>query len=98
MLDLHIVLEKEGDLFSALCLELNVASQGKTVEEAEKNIKEAVELYLKDVYAAGDEKEFVPRPAPVEEWLKYFRKEAEALKEEIIRDKARFNMKEVVVG
>lgn len=40
------ILEKEGDLFVALCPELDVASQGATVEEATANLKEAVELFL----------------------------------------------------
>lgn len=35
-LTLHSLIEKEGDLYSAICLELNVASQGKTIEEAKK--------------------------------------------------------------
>lgn len=40
------ILEREGDLFVALCPELDVASQGVTVEEATANLKEAVELFL----------------------------------------------------
>jgi predicted RNase H-like HicB family nuclease len=40
------ILEKEGDLYVALCPELDVASQGATVEEAIANLKEAVELFL----------------------------------------------------
>ena len=40
------ILEREGDLFVALCPELDVASQGTTVEEATANLKEAVELFL----------------------------------------------------
>ena len=40
------ILEKEGDLYVALCPELDVASQGATVEEARTNLKEAVELFL----------------------------------------------------
>jgi predicted RNase H-like HicB family nuclease len=40
------ILEKEGDLYVALCPELDVASQGATVEEALANLKEAVELFL----------------------------------------------------
>lgn len=40
------ILEREGDLFIALCPELDVASQGATVEEATANLKEAVELFL----------------------------------------------------
>ena len=41
-----VIIEKEKDLFVSLCPELEVASQGKTVEEAYKNLQEAVELYL----------------------------------------------------
>lgn len=40
------ILEKERNLYVALCPELDVASQGKTVEEATANLKEAVELFL----------------------------------------------------
>jgi predicted RNase H-like HicB family nuclease len=40
------ILEKEDDQFVALCPELDVASQGPTVEEALANLKEAVELFL----------------------------------------------------
>ncbi|MGH7450547.1 MAG: type II toxin-antitoxin system HicB family antitoxin [bacterium] len=71
-LDFHVLIEKEGRLYSALCLELDVASQGRTIAETKKNILEAIELYLESVYDDGDEKEFIPRPAPIEELLKYF--------------------------
>lgn len=40
------IVEKEGDLYVALCPELDIASQGATVEEATANLKEAVELFL----------------------------------------------------
>jgi predicted RNase H-like HicB family nuclease len=40
------VLHREGDAYVALCPELDVASQGATVEEATANLKEAVELFL----------------------------------------------------
>jgi len=43
-----IVITQEDNWFVARCLELGVASQGKTVEEAQENVKEAVELYLED--------------------------------------------------
>jgi len=32
----------------ARCAELGVVSQGKTIQEAQKNLQEAVELYLDD--------------------------------------------------
>jgi predicted RNase H-like HicB family nuclease len=40
------IIEKEGNLYAALCPELDVASQGTTVEEAASNLQEAVELFL----------------------------------------------------
>ncbi len=40
------IIEKEGDVYVALCPELDVASQGATVEEATVNLREAVELFL----------------------------------------------------
>ncbi len=42
------VIEKEDDWYVALCPELDVASQGKSVEEALANLKEAAELYLEE--------------------------------------------------
>ena len=45
---LSAVITKEGDIFVSLCPELDIASQGKTVEEALGNLKEAVELFQED--------------------------------------------------
>ena len=42
------VLHKEEDMFVAECPEVGTASQGKTVEEAVANLKEATELYLEE--------------------------------------------------
>jgi predicted RNase H-like HicB family nuclease len=40
------IVAKEGSLYVALCPELDVASQGTTVEQATANLREAVELFL----------------------------------------------------
>ena len=40
------VINKEENWYVAHCIELEVVSQGKTIEEAQTNLKEAVELYL----------------------------------------------------
>ena len=40
------VIEKEDDMYTALCPELDVASQGNTVEEAKLNLQEAIELFI----------------------------------------------------
>ncbi|MDQ3020201.1 MAG: type II toxin-antitoxin system HicB family antitoxin [Bacteroidota bacterium] len=37
---------KEDDGYSSLCLNLDVASEGDTIDEAKINLKEAVTLYL----------------------------------------------------
>ena len=46
-----IAIIKEGRWFVARSIELGVTSQGRTIEEAKKNLKEAVELYLEDMPA-----------------------------------------------
>ncbi len=43
---LTAVIEREADGFVAFCPELDIASQGDTVEEAQVNVREAVELFL----------------------------------------------------
>jgi len=43
-----VLVKEEGGGYSSLCPELEVASQGETVEEAVEMLKEAVELYLED--------------------------------------------------
>jgi predicted RNase H-like HicB family nuclease len=43
---LTAVIRREGDGFVALCPELDVASQGDTVEAARDNLREALELFF----------------------------------------------------
>lgn len=43
---LTAIIEKENNLFVSLCPELDIASQGLSVEEAKKNLKEALELFF----------------------------------------------------
>jgi predicted RNase H-like HicB family nuclease len=40
------VISREGDAFVALCPELDVVSEGGTLDEARANLREAVELFL----------------------------------------------------
>ncbi|MFH1098070.1 MAG: type II toxin-antitoxin system HicB family antitoxin [Candidatus Desantisbacteria bacterium] len=42
------LITKGERFYVAKCLELGVVSQGKTIEDAKSNIKEAVDLYLED--------------------------------------------------
>ncbi len=45
---LTAILQWEEDMYVAKCPEIGTASQGKTVEEALANLKEATELYLEE--------------------------------------------------
>ena len=43
---LTAIIEREGDGYVALCPEIDVASQGASVEEARRNLTEAIELFF----------------------------------------------------
>jgi predicted RNase H-like HicB family nuclease len=40
------IIERDGDGFTSLCPQLDIASQGSTVEEARTNLIEALELFF----------------------------------------------------
>ena len=44
----NVMIQKEEEWYVAKCLDNNVASQGKTIEEALQNLREALELYLQN--------------------------------------------------
>ena len=50
---LTAVLIREDDGFVALCPEMDIASQGSSVEDAKRNLQEAVELFFE--YASPQE-------------------------------------------
>ena len=61
---LSAVISKEEKFFVARGIEIEIVSQGKTVEEALSNLKEAFELWLK--HADEDELEiFKDQKAPI---------------------------------
>lgn len=43
---LTAIIEREGEGFVSLCPELDIASQGDSVEQAHANLREAVELFF----------------------------------------------------
>jgi predicted RNase H-like HicB family nuclease len=49
---LTAIIEREGDGYISLCPEIDVASQGATVQEASENLREAVELFFETASAA----------------------------------------------
>ena len=44
--ELTAIIEREGDVYVAFCPELDVASQGDTIEQARANLIEALELFF----------------------------------------------------
>ena len=57
--DFTVSIWQEEDLFIAQCLDVDVASQGRTEEEALANLREALELHFEE---------------PVAEWTPKLRK------------------------
>jgi len=51
------IIEQEGNGYVSLCPELDIASQGITVEEAKQNLLEALQLFLE----TAEEKEISDR-------------------------------------
>ncbi len=43
---LTAIIEREGDGYVALCAELDIASQGDSIEQARDNLREALELFF----------------------------------------------------
>ena len=50
------IIHKEEDMYVAKCPEVGTVSQGKTIEEALANLKEATELYLEEFPLEGESK------------------------------------------
>ena len=56
--NLTAIIAREGDAFVASCPELDLASQGDSVEEARENLKEAIELFLETASPAEIQERF----------------------------------------
>jgi len=54
---LTAIIEREAEAFVALCPELDIASEGQTIEEARANLVEALSLF----FETADPSEFVRR-------------------------------------
>ena len=64
--NLTAIIEREGNGYVALCPELDIASQGEGIEEARRNLKEAIELFfetadLSEIQSRMHEEVFVTR-------------------------------------
>ncbi len=48
---LTAIIEREGEGYVSLCPEVDIASQGGTIEEARENLQEALELFFETASA-----------------------------------------------
>lgn len=58
------VLIKEGVEYTSLCIDLDIASQGTSIDEAKKNLREAVGLYVESAIESNLP---IIRPVPLSE-------------------------------
>jgi len=61
---LNGVITQEDNIYCSLCLELDVASEGKSIDEAKSNLRDAIKGYLETAMA---EQIPVYRPVPTAE-------------------------------
>jgi predicted RNase H-like HicB family nuclease len=64
------IIRKSRLEYVAVCLELNVASRGEDLPAVEKNLREAIELYLADI---RENPETVVSPMPTEDFIEFLR-------------------------
>ncbi len=57
-----VLFRRDGKFYVALCLELNVASQGESLDEAKRNIADAIKEYSSYVRDEGLAHEVQPVP------------------------------------
>jgi len=72
----HGIIEKSGEVYTAICLELDISTEGPSLQKAKDNLKEAVEGYIESVLKDNEEDEFILRPVPddiIEEYYQRFK-------------------------
>jgi predicted RNase H-like HicB family nuclease len=70
-LSVHVLIEQEEELYTAHCLEFDIVADGKTIEEAEKNILDAIVDHV-TFCIATDNIDKILNPAPKEYWNKFY--------------------------
>ncbi len=63
MKEFTVVISKREKCYIARCMELGIACQGETEEEAKAGLIEAVEAYLESFKSQARPKEAKPKPA-----------------------------------
>jgi predicted RNase H-like HicB family nuclease len=70
---LHCYAEGQDGDWEAICLDLDIAVQGRTFEEVFGSLREAIKLYLDSVSSlpADERRSLLQRPAPIVVRLKF---------------------------
>ena len=65
---------KDGDVYVAVCIDLNLAFQGDTVEAARKGLDTLIHEYLQDAIEHNREHlaDLIDRPAPLNLRMRYY--------------------------
>lgn len=73
MFKLRCYAKKEGDLFVAVCIDLCLAAQGSTIEEAKLNLDSQIAFYLQDVCTNESDylDQLLNRKAPLQQRFTY---------------------------
>jgi predicted RNase H-like HicB family nuclease len=72
------LIKKEGNQYASLCVELDVASCGKSKKEALDGLKRAIETYIEYMVSEGRQKE-IYRPVPMDELKEFLFPEDESV-------------------
>jgi predicted RNase H-like HicB family nuclease len=64
------IIRKSRLEYVAVCLELNVSARGEDLHDVEKNLREAIELYLEDI---AENPETFTSPMPTEDFIEFLR-------------------------
>jgi len=64
------IIRKSQLEYVAVCLELNVSARGEDLADVERNLREAIELYLEDI---KDNPETVVSSMPTEDFIEFLR-------------------------
>ena len=70
---LHNLVEKRGDFYRGVCIELKVAARGKSAKEAEARLEAVAKRMITAFRNSGDESQLKIRLAPMELWIRYFK-------------------------
>ena len=69
----HGIIQKDEDTYSAVFLELDVDAEGNSPEEARKNLRDAVEVYIESIQKDIKCEQLISNPMPEESEDIYFK-------------------------